>query len=130
VLSLLANVRFDFSPVDFNSLLEALFIVLLAIIGAMVLSFEAARHLLGNPRFGIALAKTQQHEEGYVAADTSLASLIGAEGTAYSILRPAGKVLIEQDVYDAVCREGYIEKGEKIRVKDFKNAQLIVEKTN
>ncbi len=130
VLSLLANVRFDFSPVDFNSLLEALFIVLLAIIGAMVLSFEAARHLLGNPRFGIALAKTQQHEEGYVAADTSLASLIGAEGTAYSILRPAGKVLIEQDVYDAVCREGYIEKGEKVRVKDFKNAQLIVEKTN
>jgi membrane-bound serine protease (ClpP class) len=130
VLSLLANVRFDFSPVDFNSLLEALFVVLLAVIGAIVISFEAAKHLLGNPRFGIALAKTQQHDEGYVAADTSLVSLIGAEGTTYTILRPAGKVLIDNDIYDAVCREGYIEKGEKVRVIDFKNAQLIVAKTN
>ena len=128
VLSLLGNVRFDFSPVDFNSLLEAIFIVLLAMIGAMILSYETAKHVFTNPRFGIALDKTQQHDEGYVAPDSSLGELVGTEGTAFTILRPAGKVLIGNDVYDAVCRESFIEKGEAVRVVDFEKAQLIVEK--
>jgi membrane-bound serine protease (ClpP class) len=128
VLSLLANVRFDFSFIQMNTILEALFIVLLAVFGAILLSFQSAKVLFTNPRFGFALHTTQQHKEGFVAPDLSLSSLVGKEGTAFSILRPGGKVLIENEVYDAICREAFIDKGSNIRVVAINNAQLIVEK--
>ena len=128
VLSLLANVRFDFSFIQMNTILEALFIVLLAVFGAILLSFQSAKVLFTNPRFGFALHTTQQHEEGFVAPDLSLSSLVGQEGTAFSMLRPGGKVLIENEVYDAICREAFIEKGSNVRVVAINNAQLIVEK--
>jgi membrane-bound serine protease (ClpP class) len=44
------------------------------------------------------------------------------------MLRPAGKVEIEGDVYDAVALTGYIEKGEQIKVVDYQSAQLVVKK--
>ncbi len=128
VLSLLANVHFDFSPVSMHSVLEAFFIVFLAMIGAVILSFQTAKVVFTNPRFGVALLHTQKQEEGYVAPDSNLRELLGKEGIAFTILRPAGKVLIGNDIYDAVCREAYIEKGEKIMVADFKEAQLVVKK--
>lgn len=126
VLSLLANVRFDFSFVHMNTILEALFIVLLAVFGAILLSFQSARVLFTSPRFGFALFATQKHEEGFIATDSSMSNLIGKEGTAFSMLRPAGKVIIDGEVYDAVCKESFIEKGNTIQVISFNNAQLMV----
>ncbi|RLD63086.1 MAG: nodulation protein NfeD [Bacteroidetes bacterium] len=126
VLSLLANVRFDFSFVQMNTILEAVFIVLLSVFGAIILSFQSAKVLFTNPRFGFALHTVQDHNKGFVAADLSLSMMIGQDGTAFSMLRPAGKVMIDGDVFDAVCRESFIEKGEPVRVIDFQNAQLIV----
>ena len=128
VLSLLANVQFDFSFIQMDTILEALFIVLLAVFGAILLSFQSAKVLFTNPRFGFALSATQQHDDGFVAPDLSLSSLIGQEGTAFSMLRPGGKVLIENEVYDAICREAFIEKGNRVKVLAINNAQLIVEK--
>ena len=128
VLSLLANVRFDFSFIQMDTILEALFIVLLAVFGAILLSFQSAKMLFTNPRFGFALVATQQHDDGFVATDLSLSSLIGKEGTSFSMLRPGGKVLIENEVYDAICREAFVEKGNRVRVLSVNNAQLIVEK--
>ena len=127
VLSLLANVRFDFSFIQMNTILEAVFVVILAIMGAIVLSFQSAKVLFTNPRFGMALAHTQNHAEGYIAPDSSQQDLIGREGITFSMLRPGGKVMIDNDVYDAVCRESFIEKGNKVKVVAFQNAQLIVE---
>jgi membrane-bound serine protease (ClpP class) len=126
VLSLLANVQFDFSFIRMNTILEALFIVLLAVFGAILLSFQTAKQLFTNPRFGFALSATQQHDEGFIAPDSSLSAVIGKQGIAFSMLRPAGKVMIDNDVYDAVCRESFIEKGANIKVVDFNNAQLVV----
>ena len=126
VLSLLANVQFDFSYIRMDTILEALFIVLLAVFGAILLSFQTAKQLFTNPRFGFALAATQQHDEGFIAPDSSLTDMIGKQGIAFSMLRPAGKVMIDNDVYDAVCRESFIEKGANIKVVSFNNAQLVV----
>jgi len=128
VLSMLANVHFDFSFVQMNTILEAVFIVLIAVFGAILLSFQAAKALFTNPKLGFALNTTQNHEDGYVAPDTSAISLIGKEGVAYTILRPSGKVLIDDELYDAICMESYIEKGDAIKVVRFNNAQLTVTK--
>lgn len=128
VLSLLANVQFDFSFIQMNTILEALFIVLLAVFGAILLSFQMAKVLFTSPRFGFALTATQAHDNGFVAPDLALFSLIGEQGTSFSILRPGGKVLINGEVYDAICRESFIEKDSPVRVIAVNNAQLIVEK--
>ena len=130
VLSLLSNVMFDFSYIPMDAILEALFIVLLAVFGAMFLSFQSAKMLFTNPQFGFALNTTQKHEDGFVAPDSSMSNLIGKEGVAYSMLRPVGKVMIDGDIYDAVCIESFIEKGSEIKVKNFSKAQLIVEARN
>jgi len=43
------------------------------------------------------------------------------------VLRPAGKIIINDDVYDAVSLYSYIDKGKKVKIVDFQNNQLIVE---
>ena len=55
--------------------------------------------------------------------------LIGQSGEALTVLRPSGKVMIENEIHDAVSNEGFIEKGDAIKVVRFENAQLYVEKT-
>jgi membrane-bound serine protease (ClpP class) len=43
-------------------------------------------------------------------------------------LRPAGKVLIDGETYDATAESGFIEKDEKIKVNRYINSQLFVRK--
>ena len=54
--------------------------------------------------------------------------MIGKKGIAWSVLRPAGKVRIEGDVYDATSLEGFIEKGDEIEVIKYETGQLFVVK--
>lgn len=70
----------------------------------------------------------QKKEEGFSIKESSYSNLIGAHGIAQTILRPSGKVKIENGYYDAVAKIGYIEKGEAIKVSGYENAQLIVMK--
>ncbi|MDR1103175.1 MAG: nodulation protein NfeD [Tannerella sp.] len=58
-----------------------------------------------------------------------LSGLVGREGTAVTVLRPSGKVMIEDEWYDGVSESGFIEKGASIRVVRFENAQVYVEET-
>jgi len=76
----------------------------------------------------IALHKEQNPDEGYVGVPTEQINLTGKTGIAYTILRPAGKVMIDNEVYDAKALTGYIEKGEKIVVAKYDMAQLYVKK--
>jgi membrane-bound serine protease (ClpP class) len=54
--------------------------------------------------------------------------LVGKEGIAETILRPSGKVRVENDIYDAVAQISYIEKGEKVKVLEHENSNLVVTK--
>ncbi|MDR1371326.1 MAG: nodulation protein NfeD [Dysgonamonadaceae bacterium] len=54
--------------------------------------------------------------------------LVGKSGEALTVLRPSGKVVIENEIYDAVSNAGFIEKGTPVKVVRFENAQLYVEK--
>jgi membrane-bound serine protease (ClpP class) len=76
----------------------------------------------------LALLTTQQTTEGYVSADAHYMEMKDKTGTAFTMLRPAGKIDIEGQIFDAVAEAGYIEKGEAIRVVKYENAQLIVRK--
>ena len=45
-------------------------------------------------------------------------------------MRPAGKVEVDGEIYDAVTDMGVVEHGTTVRVVKFENAQLVVEKAN
>lgn len=128
VLSLINNVVFDFSMVTFDSILEATFVVIIAIFGAMILAYLGVKHILSSPRFGITLNTEIGRKSGFVAVNTDNIKLIGSEGIAISILRPAGKIEIENKIYDAVSQDSYINKGEKVKVIRQLNNQLQVMK--
>jgi membrane-bound serine protease (ClpP class) len=54
--------------------------------------------------------------------------MIGKTGVAYTVLRPSGKVIIENTIYDAFTRGDYVEKGTNIIVIDQEGTSIKVKK--
>lgn len=54
---------------------------------------------------------------------------IGEKGEVFSSLRPSGKVMINDDIFDAISEREYIEKGESIIVIEIRSKNLIVRKS-
>lgn len=129
-LSLVDNVGFDFRPVNFGSVVSSFFLVIISIFLAILVSYFVTRSLFTqNKLFGsLALETAMTSGEGYTASDKDYERMVGKTGVAHSILRPAGKVTIEGNVYDATAITGYIEKGEQVVVSGYQATQLIVRK--
>lgn len=130
VLSLINNVNLDFEGVDPAKIVGALTTVILAIFTGFVLSlalskrlFSASSGVLKN----LSLHEIQDKKEGFVGVDPGLNALTGKKGTAYTVLRPSGKVMIDEKIYDAVSRWELIEKDAGIVVVKVEAAQLYVE---
>jgi membrane-bound serine protease (ClpP class) len=67
-------------------------------------------------------------EDGFVGVDTSTACEVGREGIAFTDLRPAGKVQVGEEIYDAVSNTGFfISRGTPVRVVKFQAGQVYVE---
>lgn len=68
---------------------------------------------------------------GYIAgASVSSLPLVGTKGVVAATLRPAGKVVIDDVVYDAVSAGGFIDLGVEIVVVNIEAGQLIVNSAN
>ncbi|OIP00321.1 MAG: serine protease [Bacteroidetes bacterium CG2_30_33_31] len=129
MLSMLGNVNFDFSNVPFDEISKAFFIVIISIIATIIISFYLTEKVFTSKKFPLSLYATQPHSEGYIATNENLDLLIGKKGIAASILRPAGKVEIDDEIYDAIAIESYIEKGTAVKVIKSSNTQIVVAKS-
>jgi len=130
-LSMIDNIGFEPSNIPAGELLSAFFIVIIASFVSLIGSLYLSRFLFSttNTMFGgLALAATQQKSDGFTSADSNYSSMIGKQGIAHSVLRPAGKIMIDDEIYDATAESGFIEKGESIRVTRYSNTQLFVRK--
>jgi membrane-bound serine protease (ClpP class) len=127
-LGMVPNDAFDFTFVPTGELFGALLTVLLAAIGAMGLIFYMAPKVNKWRAFSsIALAGTQQRTEGYTS--TFYANeLLGQEGITHTRLMPSGKIMIDDEIYDAYSRGEFIDKGEKIKVISTEGTSLRVRK--
>ena len=76
----------------------------------------------------LALTKSQDKEDGYVSNDVSLNAMAGKEGTTHTDLRPAGKVIVDGEIYDAVAENGFIEKNETVVIRKYEMGQMYVYK--
>jgi membrane-bound serine protease (ClpP class) len=129
-LSLISNIGFEFQGIPYVRVIESLFIVVIAAFLSIIASFYVTSRLFGHRTiFGdLALVSTQQSGMGYVSSDVHYTEMIGKTGVAYTILRPAGKVEIDGEIFDAVAQTGYIEKGQQVVTLKYENSQLIVTK--
>ena len=129
-LSLINNVGLDFSRVNFMAAIASLFLVIISIFLAILGSYYLTRTMFTRNRlFGsLALEAVESASEGYTSAEVSYQNVVGQRGIAHSMLRPAGKVRIGDDVYDATALTGYIDKGEPVKVVRYETSQLFVVK--
>lgn len=128
-LSLVHNVGLDFSMVETGGLVTAFSTVIIAAFMALITAyFISMKMFAGNPGMfeKLPLKDELTSETGYTSADKEMAKMIGKKGVAYTVLRPSGKVTIEDDIYDAAAETGYIEKEEEVEVVAYHNTQLIV----
>lgn len=130
-LSLLNNVRFNFEPVSGQALLVALLTVTISVFVGFFLALYLGGKML-TAKKGIfntlALHSEQISSEGFVGVDLKQFQMVGKTGTAQTVLRPAGKVMIGEELWDAKSEDGFIDKGQAIRVIRHEAAQLYVEK--
>lgn len=127
-LGMLPNEFFDFTFVPSGDLFLALVTVVLAAIVAVSLIFALAPKINQWQMFSrFSLADTQQREEGYTSSFYSN-DLLGREGMSHTRLMPSGKVVIDEEIYDAYSRSEFIDKGERIIVISTEGTSLRVKK--
>ncbi len=131
VFVMIDKIVFRFGPTGdgIKEVITAFSVVSLSMLTSFFLSLWLSRKLFSpNRLFGsLALETAQNRSDGYVSFDTEKQhSLIGKSGTAHTVLRPSGKVLIEGDVYPAVAETGFITKGTAIVVRKEEQGQLYV----
>jgi membrane-bound serine protease (ClpP class) len=128
-LSMVGNMNFEMGTFPLNELVSALFIVVIATFASLILSFYISRKIFTTTIFGeLALATTQDKSKGFTSASASYQMMMGKKGIARTVLRPAGKIQIDDEIYDATAETGFIDKGDKIIVANYINAQLFVRK--
>lgn len=128
-LSMMGSLDFNIDPYGPGRFFRALFIVLGASVVSIIISIFLTKRFFNSDRFSaFRLVAVQDSKEGYVGVDTSMNDVVGRIGIAYSVLRPGGKVKIDEEIYDATAVYGFIEKGDQVRVLRFENTQLYVEK--
>jgi membrane-bound serine protease (ClpP class) len=130
ILIMLNNDFFNFEFVPLGDIVKATLSALGGLAGGALLLFFGGAKLTQTKAFRrIALTDTQQSSHGYSVNSTSK-ELIGRTGIAHTVLRPSGKVMIEDQVYDAFTRGDYIQKGEAIEVIATEGVTLKVKATS
>lgn len=130
-LSMTGNIGFDFTGIEITGLVKSFFIVIIAMFLSILLSFYFGRKILTTTTFGhLALDSIQDKKEGFTSSSNAYEKMIGKTGIAFTVLRPAGKVKVGDEIFDASAEAGYIEKGDTIKVTDYQTSQLFVVKVN
>jgi len=116
ILVMLNNNNLDFRFVPAASIMQAFTILFIAVGAAIILLFTATPKFLESKAFKrISLEDSMQSKNGWTSALTE-ETLIGKTGIAHTVLRPSGKILVDDQVYDASSRGEFIEKGTTIEV--------------
>ena len=128
ILIMLNNDLFDFTFVVSGDIVSASLAVLSSIFLLGILILFGGIKLTDTDAFKkIALEETQDSKLGYVSNKYS-DEYIGKKGKAFTVLRPSGKVIIDEKLCDATSYDGFIEKNSKIKVVGNEGSTLKVSK--
>lgn len=127
-------IDFEFDTLTFNAAGEAFFNRLGLFLGTLLIGIicilALARYIMPSSK---TLKKFVLHGNEQVGFQAGIADKdlprIGSKGTAYSVLRPAGKVEIDGKLYDALSTGQFIEAGKEVVVASHRESQVIVKET-
>jgi len=127
----IADISYEFDTQTFNAAGEA-FLNRLAwfsgsLVVAVVIMVLLAKYMKLTFSGFNKIVLTGSEQEGYRAGDSSKLPKLGTKGTVYATLRPAGKVEIEGQVYDAVTSGEFIEKGASVVIKQVDGNVMVVD---
>lgn len=113
VLSMIKNDVFDFTFVSSAAWENVYVVMMVSFIGLALLTFVGVPLIFKSKRFQkIALMTTLTEN----AQGNKHREIIGKEGVVYSILRPSGRVQLDDEIYDAYTDSGYVEVGTPVVV--------------
>ena len=128
ILIMLNNDFFNFEFVPLGDIVVATIVAFGGLTGGMVVLFFGGSRIMQSKAFQrMALTETQESSKGF-SVNTYSESMNGKTGTAYTVLRPSGKVMIEDQLFDAFTRGDYVEKGEPIVVIESEGVTLKVKR--
>lgn len=123
ILSLLNNTDFDFEAVSGADTTRASFTVLIGLVLSFVCILWISHRIGSNGLLKRVALKTDLEKS---VSCTVHPELIGREGVAATVLRPSGKVEIDGEQYDGVSESGFIDRGSRVKIVRFENAQVYV----
>jgi len=128
VLIMLRNDFFNFDFIPLGDITVALFTVIGGLSGSILLMVVVGGKITDAPGFRrIALSQTQDSSEGYTV-NSNASIMNGKRGIAHTVLRPSGKIMIEDQLYDAFTRGEFVDRGEQIEVISTEGVTLKVKK--
>lgn len=126
ILVMLNNEAFDFSFVALGDFIVAASTTMTAFVLGLGLMFFGGMKLVESNVFKrIALVEVEDRTQGYTSRFHEK-SYLNKRGKAYTVLRPSGKIVIENEILDAYTRGEYIEKGREVVVIDESGTSLKV----
>lgn len=129
ILIMLNNDFFDFTFVLSKDLVSSSLSVLISIFSFLLLVIFGGVKITDTKAFKkIALEETQELSKGFTSKKYS-DELIGMKGKSFSVLRPSGKIIINEKIYDASTSGEFIEKNKNIEVISNEGSSLKVKKS-
>ena len=128
ILIMLNNDMFDFTFVISRDIMNASLSVLISVFAFGILILFGGLRFTNSKAFkNISLDETQDSSMGYIS-NKYPDNLVGKIGKAYTVLRPSGKIIIGEEIYDATSSGGFIEKNCKVKVVSNEGGSLKVNK--
>jgi len=126
ILIMLNNDFFNFEFVPMNQIVFATAATLGGITGGIALLFAGGSRISRSRFFKrVALTDTQERSQGYTSSFIR-EPMQGKVGKTYTVLRPSGKVLIDDQLFDAYTRGDYIDKDVEVIVTSEEGTSLQV----
>ncbi len=131
-LAMVDNIVFELDwNIAFAEVIKRFFIVITSMFLSLIISLYLGKHLFTSKAFaGLALDRNLDIEDGFLGVESHQKYLVGRTGIVESKLRLAGKVVIDDEIYDAVSEYGFINKGEKVKVTRYETGQIYVIKVD
>jgi membrane-bound serine protease (ClpP class) len=102
--------------------------MLVGVLGGMIFLIFGTRKFLESKAFKRLTLQTElTTQEGYTSTFFK-ESMVGKSGIAYTVLRPSGKILVGDEIFDAYSRNEFIEKGSEVIIIEESTTSLKVKK--
>jgi membrane-bound serine protease (ClpP class) len=112
-----------------NKIVNAFAIVTGSIVTSIVISFLLSKKILLSDNVlssSMVLRADGKNNKYNLSSQISNSELIGKKGVAVSRFMPSGKILINNEVLDAIAISGYLNKDQEVLVLRISNGQLVV----